>query len=513
MMRNGGRLNRKSKSLKSFSPPKIGTFGEIDAVLTPRQIERIHQAALEVLRITGIKSPHPEMLDAALKSGCRLDDDNRLLFPSSLVEDTIAGAGRDFLLHGQIEKHNIELSSGHVHFATGGAAVNILDSQTGKYRPSLLSDLFDIARIVNQLDNIQWFARPIVATDITEARALDLNTVYACAAGCTKHLGSSISHPEHVSDIISMLDCLKGEDGYFKKQPFLSVHATTIVSPLTFAEDSSAVAIAAAQQGMPILSQTGPQAGATAPAALAGTLVQCVAESLGALVAINLINKGHPVICSGWPFVSDLRTGSFTGGSGEQALLSAGHAQIMRYYDLPTGVPAGMTDSKLLDNQSGYEKALTVMMAAYSGADFVYESAGMTASLMGCSLESFVIDNEMIDSIRRTMHGINVDDASLSVEVINEACRGEGHYLGNDQTLALMETEFIYPALASRESIDDWQRNGGKDIYERAKKTVCEILSASFPQHIREDHDDIVRDHFEILLNKSKIRGENNVGG
>ena len=220
MTRNGGRFNRKSKSLKSFSPPKIGTFGDIDAVLTPHQIEQIHKAALEVLRVTGIKSPHPEVLDAALKCGCRLDDDNRLLFPSSLVEDIIAGAGRDFVLHGQIEKHNIELSNGHVHFATGGAAVNILDSQTGEYRPSVLSDLYNIARIVNELDNIQWFARPVVATDITEARALDLNTVYACAMGCTKHLGTSISHHDHVADVIKMLDSLMGEDGYFKKSPF-----------------------------------------------------------------------------------------------------------------------------------------------------------------------------------------------------------------------------------------------------------------------------------------------------
>ena len=226
-------------------------------------------------------------------------------------------------------------------------------------------------------------------------------------------------------------------------------------------------------------------------------------------MAINLINKGHPVICSGWPFVSDLRTGSFTGGSGEQALLSAGHAQIMRYYDLPTGVPAGMTDSKVLDNQSGYEKALTVMMAAYSGADFVYESVGMTASLMGCSLESFVIDNEMINSIRRTMHGINVNDSSLSVEVIDEACRGEGHYLGNNQTLELMETEFIYPVLASRESIDDWQRNGRKDINERAKEIVHQILSTTHPAHIKDDLDDIVRDKFEILLSKASICGDN----
>ena len=208
------------KSLKSFSPPKIGTFGEIDSVLSVQQIDQIHKAALTVLRDTGIKSPHPDVLDAALNNGCCLDNDNRLLFPTSLVEDIIADAGRDFILHGQIEKHNIELSSGHVHFATGGAAVNILDSQSGQYRPSTLHDLFDIARIVNELDNIQWFARPVIATDISDSRALDLNTVYACATGCTKHLGTSISHHEHVIDIINLLDCLKGEDGYFRRTPF-----------------------------------------------------------------------------------------------------------------------------------------------------------------------------------------------------------------------------------------------------------------------------------------------------
>ena len=304
-----------------------------------------------------------------------------------------------------------------------------------------------------------------------------------------------------------MLDMLTGREGGFVKRPFLSVHATTVVSPLTFAEESSDVATAAARAGMPILSQTGPQSGATSPAALAGTLVQSVAESLGALVAINLVRNGHPVICSGWPFVADLRTGAFSGGSGEQALLGAGQAQMMRFYKLPTGVPAGMADSKLPDNQAGYEKALTVALAAMSGPCFVYESAGMLASLLGCSLESLVIDNEMITSIRRSMKGIEVSDDSLSVNVIDEVSRHVGHYLGSSQTLELMESEYVYPALADRENPDSWRDKGSSDMYSRARVRVAEIMTRNYPMHISTEADARVRDHFPIRLPRDVVTG------
>ena len=331
------------------------------------------------------------MAELASAAGCRIDDAGRLLFPRSFIEDIIDGAARDFVLHGQTAEYDIEVRDGHVHFATGGAAVTVLDHETGAYRPSTLHDLYCTARIAEALENIQWFARPVVATDIEDPRELDLNTVYAIARGTRRHLGTSIVHHSHVTEIIELLDLLTGRPGGFAERPFLSVHATTVVSPLTFAAESSDVATAAARAGMPILSQTGPQAGATSPAALAGTIVQTVAETLGALAAINLVRPGHPVIASGWPFVADLRTGAFSGGGGEQALLAAAQSEMMRHYRLPTGVPAGMTDAKVPDNQAGYEKALTLLLAAQSGPDFIYEAVGMQASLMGYSLEAMVI--------------------------------------------------------------------------------------------------------------------------
>ena len=508
--RMGGKRARQVREAPSFAPGPLGTGGGMYRPLSDKAVGEIHSAALDVLEKTGFKQPTETVKALALEAGCRLDAGGRLLFPRALVEDVIDGAARDFVLHGQTPEHDIEVRDGRVHFATGGAAVKMLDSLTTEYRPSTLEDLYDIARLVDTLPNIQWFARPVVATDIEDWRELDLNTVYAIARGSRKHLGSSITLPEHVPEIIAMLDTMTGKEGGFAERPFLSVHATTVVSPLTFAEDSSEVATAAAQAGMPILSQTGPQAGATSPAALAGTLVQAVAESLGALVAINLVKKGHPVISSGWPFVADLRTGAFSGGGGEQALLGAGQAQMMRHYKLPTGVPAGMTDSKLPDNQAGYEKALTVALAAMSGPSFVYESVGMLASLLGCSLESIVIDDEMITSIRRSMKGIEVTADSLSVDVIDDAARNVGHYLGNTQTLALMESEYVYPELADRESPDGWSETGSKDMYARAQARVKDIMTQNFPAHISPEADAATRARFPIRLSEQAVSAVEN---
>ncbi len=511
-IRSGGRKARVKRAAPSFTPSRMGTAGGSYSPLSDAEVNRIHSAAMDVLETTGIKGATDTVREVALEAGCRLDESGRLLFPRALVEDAIAGAARDFVLHGQSPEHDIEVRDGHVHFGTGGAAVTMLDSRTGDYRPSTLEDLFDIARLMDTLTNLTCFSRPIVATDLVDWRELDLNTVYACARGSQKHLGTSITLAKHVPEIIEMLDIMTGRAGGFAERPFLSVHATTIVSPLTFAEDSSDVATAAALNGMPIMSQTGPLAGATAPTALAGTLVQTAAENLGALVAINLIKRGHPVICAGWPMVADLRTGAFSGGGGEQALLSAGQTQMMRFYKLPNGAPAGMSDSKLPDNQAGYEKAITVALSAMSGPNFIYESAGMMASLMGCSLEALAIDDEMIALIRRTMRGIEVTDDTLSVNMINDTARNVGHYLGNTQTLALMETEYVYPSLADRESTTIWTEQGSTDMYERAKVHVSNVMENNYPAHISDEADARVRELFPIRLPLDVIKGNRRQG-
>jgi len=254
--------------------------------------------------------------------------------------------------------------------------------------------------------------------------------------------------------------------------------------------------------GAPIWVIVAPQAGATAPAALAGAVVQSVAEALAGLLMIDMVEPGFPVIVGPWPFVSDLRTGAFTGGSGEEAVVSAGAAQMVNFYGLPSSVGAGMTDSKLPDYQAGYEKALTIALAAQSGCNNVSESAGMLGSLMALSLESMVIDNDLLGAVLRTVRGIEVNEETLSYKVIQQVVHGEGHFLRADQTLRLMRTDYEYPALADRSTPGEWEAAGSPDIRQRAGVRVKSILSSHYPDYIDPAIDAKIRERFPILLPK-----------
>ncbi len=468
--------------------------------LTEREVERIHRAALELLETVGMADATREVREAALAGGCRENEHGRLLFPQSLVEDMLDCAAKRFTVHARAPDLDFELQSGTANFCTGGAAVQILDINTRQYRSSTLEDLYDLARICDALENIQWFTRPIVTTDLDDLYELDINTVFACAAGTRKHIASSITAGEHVHRMLAMLDVLGGGENSFRKRPFMTVHATNVVSPLSFAPDSLDVTCAAVDIGMPIHSQTGPQAGATAPAALAGTLVQGCAESLASLAVINLLKPGHPVIFGNWVFVSDLRTGAFSGGGGEQALLGAAAGQMAAFYNIPGGCGAGMTDSNVPDNQAGFEKAVTVLSTALSGGGMIYESAGMLASLLGCSFESMIIDDEMLSTIRRIARGIEVTDETLSVSVIEDSVLGPGHFLGHEQTLNLMETEYVYPPAQGRQDPDAWKESGAKDCWDRATERAREILSSHTPWHIDAQAEARIRDQYPIRL-------------
>jgi trimethylamine--corrinoid protein Co-methyltransferase len=207
-----------------------------------------------------------------------------------------------------------------------------------------------------------------------------------------------------------------------------------------------------------------------------------------------------------WPFVSDLRTGAMSGGSAEQALLMAACAQMGQFYDLPTGVASGMSDSKLPDAQSGAEKGLNHALVGNAGANLIYEAGGMQASLLGFSHEGLVIDDDIIGASLRTIRGIEVDEASLSLDVMRQVCvEGPGHYLGSQQTLELMQRDYFYPLVGDRTNPKEWAEQGRTDIVERASAKVEAILGRHFPGHLAAV-DPLIRDRFPIRLPQSAMR-------
>ncbi|MBX2840091.1 MAG: trimethylamine methyltransferase family protein [Gammaproteobacteria bacterium] len=490
-------------------PVRPGLPGGRYKPLSDVDVLKINEAVMEALSTIGLSQAVPSCVSAVTDAGGSYKE-GRLYFPRALVEDTLANCARNFVLYGQDPKHDMEISGSKVHFGTAGAAVHIADIENNEYRESTLKDLYDIARIVDQMEHIHYFQRPLVARDMVDPLDLDFNTCYASVMGTTKHVGSSWVMPEHVDKSLQMLHTIAGGEKKWRERPFVSMSNCFVVPPMRFAEDSCLCMETAVRGGMPVLLLAAGQAGATSPAALAGSVVQEVAEVLAGLVWVNLIVPQHPAIYGTWPFVSDLRTGAMSGGSGEQAVLMAACGQMGRYYDLPTGIAAGMADAKMPDTQSGFEKAYTNTLAAHSGANLVYESAGMHASLLGCCFESYIIDNDMLGAINRTVRGIEVTDETLSLDAMRDVCiDGPSHYLGHEQTMQLMQKEYVYPDIGDRSSPKEWVEKGKPQLLENARKRVDEILSSHFPSHVSKESDDTIRESFNVMLPRESMTAEN----
>jgi trimethylamine--corrinoid protein Co-methyltransferase len=487
-----------------------GLPGGAYAPLSPHDLERIADAALSILAGIGLSAVTDEIREYALARGAHFNAHGRLCFPRALVEDIIAQAAREIVYHGRDPARTIRSGGNRVYFATSGEAVRFVEPGTTRYRPSTLLDLYDFFRMGDFLEHIDFCGQQVVATDICEDALLhSLNIAYAGAAATTKPFSISLADPATVGAVESLWDMLLGGDGAFRRAPFAAIGVCPIVSPLRFGPDTSAVLCEAARRGLPVSACSAPQAGATAPAALAGALAQCTAEALAIVVLVNLINPGGPVDFGPWTFVSDLRTGAFTGGGGEEAVLQAAAGQIARHFGLPGVVAAGMTDSKRPDYQAGYEKGMTIALSALSGSNMICECAGMMGSLMGCSLEAMVLDNDLIGAVQRSLRGIEVNDETLSYEVIERTVLGPNHYLGAAQTLSLMQTEYLYPRLGDRSSLADWEYRGSPDLLVGAGARVRQILGSHYPQYIPPATDAALRARFDIRLPAAQMRAGN----
>jgi trimethylamine--corrinoid protein Co-methyltransferase len=482
-----------------------GLSGGFYQPLSRSDVERIVEAATEVLERTGIEvlpSPCREVFRAA---GARVDDAaNRVFIGPELVEQGLARAAKTVLLAGRDPAHDLELGGARVYMGTGGQAVKVLDLN-GEVRESRLADNYHIGRLCDPLEHIHFYMRPVVSRDLAN-EDIDANQFYACLAATRKHVMANAYLPESVADLRAMAEMIAGGAEALDRRSIISFSACWTVSPLRYAEETVEILDRLIAHRLPVVISSAPQSGATSPAALAGTLVQITAEQLSGVVYVNLVNPGHPLIMGCVPAQADLRTGAFTGGSGEFALLNAACAQIAQHLQLPLYNSSGISDSKVPDAQAGAEKGVTGLAAALAGANYIHHSAGFLESLLTVAYEQYVIDNDINGVVMRMLRGIEVSDETLSLDVIDEVCKGPGHFLGHPQTLKLMNSEYLYPRLMDRDTRDDWEGKGAKDIREAARETAGRILTEHWPEVIPADLDAELRRRFNILLPPEEMR-------
>ncbi len=478
-----------------LAPPHGGRYGPLDQ----GEIGRVVDCAFDILARIGMAEPGP-WFEGLLASGAAERRGERIVFPRSAVEDVLARSPSRVALPGFVEDRDLEIGGGRVHVGTGGAAVQTLEAATTTFRDSTLADLHDLMRILERCDNVGYGVRPLVARDAASPFELDVNTAFACMKATAKPIGISFDNAGHVAPVVGMFDTALGGEGRFRARPFCMAIVVHVVPPLRYAVEGCAVLAEAVRAGMvPQICSAG-QAGATSPASLAGALAQGLAECLAGMMLIETLKPGHPCIYAFMPFVSDLRTGAMSGGSGEAAVSSAAAAQLLLHLGLPSTVSAGITDAKVADAQAGYEKGYTVALAAHAGADMINLSVGMLGSIMVASPEALVIDDEMCGAILRSVKGIAVRDDMLDLDAIERVVNGEGHYLGEAQTLGLMKTEYVYPRLGDRRSVAEWLQGGATTIWQRAQVRVAEILSEPSQAHLSRAAEETIRAALPIRL-------------
>ena len=458
--------------------------------LTAEDIGKIHETVFKVLEDVGIEVRLDEARDLFRSAGAAVDEERCVVrIPAGLAEDLISKAPDTVTLCGRDEKGDLDCHIGgtRVYMGTGGTALNVQDPGSDSTRPASLDDIRNMARLVDVLDNIHFYMLNVYPNELP-GETVDVNRFGTALNYTRKHVMGGVYTREGVRNVIKMAEQIAGGAGKLRERPFISL-VTCVVSPLRLDEHYSQLTIETARRGIPVVLPAEPLCGATSPVTLAGNLVVLTADTLAGVMLTQLVNPGTPAIFGSVASVAELRTLKYLSGSVEMGLLNAGAAQMAQFYRLPYYATAGMSDSKVNDAQAGYESAVTNVLVALAGGNFIHDAAGFLEFCMTASYDKLVIDNEICGMVMRAVEGITVDDDTLAYDLIRKAGPG-GHYISSRHTRHHMRTEQFFPELSDKEDRPRWEAAGARETKTRAAEKVRAVLDREpvsyIPETLRE---------------------------
>lgn len=479
-----------------------GLSGGLYTPLSPNQIETIHDASLTILESIGItyESGMDAILEMLADAGATIVyDRDRVTFPRKLVVEQAARAPEQVILYSRDGKNDLDLKQHHVYLGTGGAAIKILDPESDQVRPSTLNDLYQLGRVADALDNIHFFLRPCIPTDIPQT-AYDVNVFYACLKATAKHVMAGVNDEKGFYSVLDLASLVAGGLEKLKANPFISIITAFAISPLKLCTQSTLIMQECVRNQIPVALSSAPMAGSTSPLTMAGTLAQLHAEQLAGITICQLTNPGAPILYGGIPGMANLRTMGYLGGAIECGMMNAAIHQLAHHIGVPNYNSSGLTDSKIPDAQAGWEKAMTTLLVAMGGSNYVHHAAGMLESMLTVAYEQYVIDDEIIGMCCKVLDGIKVDDEHIALEVIDAVGPG-GTFITSDHTVDHMHPEYFRGNnVTDQKGRDEWSKDGSPDARKRACDIVRKILSAKEKSYLDAEIDQAIRRKFDILL-------------
>jgi len=464
-----------------------GLPGGIYRPLSDSDVRQIAEASFEILEKSGMAVYSVSALKALEKAGAEVDAANNLVkLPRSMVEDAIDSNPSSITLYGRDGNYDAVLEKSRVHYGTGGTAIYVLDPDSGKRRPSGLEDVVLNARMVEKLDNIHVFTINVFPNEIKAKDEIDVNRFFHSLDNTTKHVMGGIYSIDGCRKVVKMAETLAGGEEALRKRPFVSF-ITLIISPFKIDKHYGEMTCFFAEKGLPVVVPTEPMCGTTSPITLAGNVLTHTAETLAGITLVQAVNKGAPGICGSVGSISDLRSMSNLAGPIERGMLNSAVAQMAQHFKIPIYATAGTSDAKTVDVQCAYESAMSSLITAMSGANYIHDIAGLMEFDLTVSYEKLVIDNEILGMCQRVLRGIEVDEDTMGLDLLISKGPGKD-YLAEPHTVKHMRDEFFTPQLANRQKRESFSADD--DALCRAKKIIEKVRKSEtkpkLPAEMRE---------------------------
>ena len=449
------------------------TLGSGNRLLSQDQIEKINAYSFDLLEEVGVWVQSEEALDILGASGCDVRDIKRVKIPRCLVLEAIEAAPKEIKVFNRSGQLAMTLKTDACYYGTGSDCPHTIDFETGQRRTCLKKDVEALARFCGALPRIDFLMSFGIANDAPRGGNF-VHQYEAMLLNSTKPVIVTGHGKRDMKAMIDMAAAVAGGYPGLKEHPPLILYSEPL-SPLIHTEMGVSKGLLCAEHGIPFIYIGSPMMGGSAPATLAGILVQANAESLSGLVIFQKKYPGAKFIYGGDATCMDMKHSIFAYGAPELNILNAGLADLAHHYGLPFFCIAGSTDAKTLDAQAGVEYALSIYLATLNGCNIIHDCGYLEQGLTS-SFESVLFADEVIDMVKYMLRPFEVGDGTVPMDVFRKVGPG-GHFLTEQHTMDHFRKHLWFPRLMDRTRSGTALSEHDKGMWNRLHEKAREIRS------------------------------------
>ena len=458
----------------------------------------IHEASLKILEETGVVFHSEEALAICKNHGAKVNGQT-VYFPKKMVSQALETSPATYRWLAGNDAHSVTVGDKKekLLLQPNGGPVFIQDLDKGR-RPATLEDFANIIKLCQAGDEVSLVGSfPVEPSDVKQAEK-HLHMMYETLKNTDKPVIAFETSGVKAGQMLDMVEIAMGRRDFLRDNYCVAVTVTP-TSPLTYESTACETIIEFAGRNQPIFFTVAIMAGFSGPISLIGTAILQNAEVLAGITLTQLVNPGNPVVYSTGSSVANMKNGNFISASPEMMLIHlAGMQMRMDYYHVPARSMCGMTDSKLIDCQAGYETMQNLMVGALGGAHLVFECLGVLDAIMTTSYEKLVIDLEIAGRVMRIREGMDTSDKEQAVKVIQEMGH-QGNYITHPDTLTQFRGRWM-PTLSDWETYENWVETGSEDVTVRANRKYKEILQNAPETLIDPAVDQALNDYIQRVI-------------